>query len=117
MKPARLTIRRLMILVAILAILLWVGVIVSKWNGYRRRTMQLTEQRLVLTIERLRSITRLGTIPPENMLARKQLDSEIAENRQAMIKTEILLDRYQKAMKRPWLRVEPDSSVEEKYYP
>jgi hypothetical protein len=113
----RLTIRRLMVTVALLAILLWVGLIVSRWSEYRRRTIQLREQRLVLTVESFIFDKRLQAIPPENIAARKQVESSIAEHRQAVIKTEILFDRYQKAMRRPWLRVEPDSTVEEKYYP
>jgi hypothetical protein len=48
---------------------------------------------------------------------RKQLESTIEDRRRAMIRTEILFHRYQKAMTRPWVSVEPDSSVKEKYYP
>jgi hypothetical protein len=113
----RLTIRRMMAVVAFLAILFWVGLVVSRWTEYRCRTMQLTEQRLVLTVESFYFDKRLQAIPPKNIAARKQFESSIAEHRQATIKTEILLARYRKAMRRPWLRVEPDSTVEEKYYP
>jgi hypothetical protein len=117
MKPPKLTIRRMMLTVAVLAILFWVGLIVSRWAIYRNRFMVLRELSLVLRAESLSLETRLQAIPPANIAAKKQLESSIEDRRQATIKTEVLLDRYKKAMKRPWLSVEPDSSVEERYYP
>jgi type II secretory pathway pseudopilin PulG len=117
MNLPRPTIRRLMVAVAFLAILLWVVLTVSRWTEYRHRAMRLREQILVLEIERLMFDERLLTISLENIPARKQHESAIADNRQARIKAEILFDRYRKAMQHPWFRVEPDSTVEEKYYP
>jgi hypothetical protein len=117
MNLPRLTIRRLMITVAFLAILFWIGLIVSRWNVYRHRVMQYNEQTVMLIIDRAAIEQQLVVIPPENAPARKQLESAKAYNRQMLIKASILLDRYQKAVKRPWLRVEPDSTVEGTYYP
>lgn len=73
--------------------------------------------RLTIRIERAGLEQLLESSPPENVPARKQVESSRADNRQKLIKASILLDRYQKAMKRPWLRVEPDSSVEEMNFP
>jgi hypothetical protein len=80
MKLTGLTIRRLMIAVAFLAILYWVGLIVCRWTEYHNRVVQYNEQTVMLIIDRAAIEQQLDVVPPGNAPARIQLESAKAYN-------------------------------------
>jgi hypothetical protein len=109
MRLTRFTVRRLMIVVAVLAIVLWLGTIVTRWVHYRNQSMIYSELVRAFEMERLVIQERLKAIPPDNPATRERLESVIADKRQEIIKSSILADRYRRAMQRPWYRVDPDA--------
>ena len=105
----RFTVRRLMITVAMLAVLLWSGMTGTRWAEYRRLAMHHENLSRVLSgeIEAFRRVLR--ATPPEAVLARVQLDSAIMDRRRALDEELSQAERYRRVMQRPWLVVSPNS--------
>ncbi len=109
MRLPRFTVLRLMVAVAVLAIILWLGTIGTRWVYYRNQSMIHRELVRAIEMERLVIQERLKAIPTDNRAARERLESVIETKRQEMIRSSILTDRYRRAMERPWYRVDPNA--------
>jgi hypothetical protein len=91
----RFTVRRMMSLVAFVALLVWLASVATRWIDCRSRALHQEELARVLSIEKL-AIRNQGASEGEV----KSVEVAIAEAvEQAR--------RYRRGMQRPWLPVEP----------
>jgi hypothetical protein len=104
----RFTVRRMMVAVAVVAVLSWLGSVGVRRAECRRlvRTHEELCRALSAEIGVFRGQLRIGR--SDDVLARVQLESAIMERRPALNKEIALTERYRRAMRRPWLPVEPD---------